>query len=258
MKTPWQWLTDRFESPDQVKRSTYAFMPAALEVQETPPSPIGRAIIWVIMLLFIAAIVWATVGKMDVVAVAPGKIIPSGRVKTIQPLEIGKVKIIHVQEGQAVQTGEPLITLDSTATQADADRLRQQLDTAQAQQARQQLFHRLLEQGRFSGDWQRQTLEELQKVSTASVSEITAQHRLLVEQINEYQFRRESLDSELAKRRSEQQRIKATMTKLERTLPLLIAPTRPLWKLMPTQMVPRAQSRELEQQLIEHERHRRD
>ena len=70
MQMPWQWLTDRFESPDQVKRSAYAFMPAALEVQETPPSPIGRAIIWTIVIVFIVAVVWGIVGKMDVVAVA--------------------------------------------------------------------------------------------------------------------------------------------------------------------------------------------
>ena len=114
MKFPWQWLINKFESPEQVKQSTYAFMPAALEVQETPPNPVGRAIIWTIILLFIVAVVWGIVGKMDVVAVAQGKIIPSGRVKTIQPLEIGKVKTIHVKEGMMVKAGEALITLDKT------------------------------------------------------------------------------------------------------------------------------------------------
>ncbi len=253
LKMPWQWLTDRFESPDQVKRSTYAFMPAALEVQETPPSPIGRAIIWVIVLLFVIAVAWATIGKMDVVAVAQGKIIPSGRVKTIQPLEIGKVKAIHVQEGQSVSAGEPLITLDSTATQADADRLQQQLSTAKAQQARQQLFHQLLEQKSFSDHWQSQIQEQLKNKISTTANAIAAQHRLLVEQINEYLYRRETLDNELIKRQAERQRAQATMTKLERTLPLISERTQSLEKLMQKQMVARYQYLELEQERIDQE-----
>ncbi len=253
-KMPWQWLTDRFESPDQVKRSTYAFMPAALEVQETPPSPIGRAIIWTIVILFIVAVIWGIVGKMDVVAVAPGKIIPSGRVKTIQPLEIGKVKAIHVQEGQAVDAGEPLITLDSTATQADADRLQQQLSTAQTHLIRQQLFHRLLGEKTLPDNWQVNSKQQLEEQAPDTVAnETTAQHRLLVEQISEYQYRRETLDNELTKRQAERQRAQATITKLERTLPLISERTQSLEKLMQKQMVARDQYLELEQERIEQE-----
>ena len=253
MQMPWQWLTDRFESPDQVKRSAYAFMPAALEVQETPPSPIGRAIIWTIVIVFIVAVVWGIVGKMDVVAVAQGKIIPSGRVKTIQPLEIGKVKTIHVQEGQAVSAGEPLITLDGTATQADSDRLQQQLNTAELQQARQKIFHQLLKAKTLPKDWHSQAQTQLSLSPLAEPKEVSAQQRLLIEQINEYRYRKESLENELSKRRAEQQRAKATMTKLERTLPLISERTQSLEKLMQKHMVARDQYLELEQERIENE-----
>ncbi len=60
-----------------------AFLPAALEVVETPPSPIGRAIGAVIILLFCAALVWASLGKVDIVATAHGKVILNGRTKVI-------------------------------------------------------------------------------------------------------------------------------------------------------------------------------
>ncbi|MBA1329845.1 hypothetical protein QQ73_01090, partial [Candidatus Endoriftia persephone str. Guaymas] len=68
-----------------------AFLPAALEVRDTPPSPIGRAISWSLMLFFLLAVIWALIGRVDIVAVAQGRIIPSGHSKLIQPLESGRV-----------------------------------------------------------------------------------------------------------------------------------------------------------------------
>src|SRR5215831_13834955 len=66
-----------------------AFLPAALEIVETPPSPIGRAIGVTIIALFGLALAWASLGEVDIIASAPGKIIPSGRTKVIQPFETG-------------------------------------------------------------------------------------------------------------------------------------------------------------------------
>jgi len=62
-----------------------AFLPEALEIVETPPSPVGRAIGATIILLFCVALIWASVGTIDIVASATGKIVPSGRTKVIQP-----------------------------------------------------------------------------------------------------------------------------------------------------------------------------
>ena len=45
-------------------------------------------------------------GKIDIVASAPGKIVPSGRTKVIQPFETGVVRAIHVRDGQRVKAGE--------------------------------------------------------------------------------------------------------------------------------------------------------
>src|SRR5258705_13466609 len=61
-----------------------AFLPAALEIVETPPSPIGRTIAVTIILLFCAALVWAWWGTIDIVASATGKIVPGGRTKVTQ------------------------------------------------------------------------------------------------------------------------------------------------------------------------------
>ena len=49
------------------------------------------------------ALAWACLGTVDIVATAPGKIIPSGRTKVIQPFETGVVRAIHVRDGQTRQ-----------------------------------------------------------------------------------------------------------------------------------------------------------
>ena len=96
-----------------------AFLPAALEIVETPPSPVGRAIGAPSSPAFCAAIVWAWFGRIDIVASAPGKIVPTGRTKVIQPLETGIVRAIHVQDGQTVKAGDVLIELDPTLNAAE-------------------------------------------------------------------------------------------------------------------------------------------
>jgi hemolysin D len=48
-----------FRRVQERRREELAFLPAALEIVETPPSPIGRAIAATISLVFCAALVWA-------------------------------------------------------------------------------------------------------------------------------------------------------------------------------------------------------
>ena len=96
------------------RKDELAFLPAALEIVETPPSPIGRAIAFTLIAVFSAALAWACIGTVDIVAVAPGKIIPSGRTKTIQPFETGVVRAIHVRDGQSVGAGDVVVELDPT------------------------------------------------------------------------------------------------------------------------------------------------
>jgi hemolysin D len=73
-----------------------AFLPAALEIVETPASPIGRVITYTIMAAFAMAVIWACIGRVDIVASAQGKIVPTGRTKVIQPFETGVVRAINV------------------------------------------------------------------------------------------------------------------------------------------------------------------
>jgi len=106
-----------------VKGQAWEFLPAVLEIEEAPPSPAGRLVTWMIIAVFITALLWATFSTVDIIAMAQGKIIPSGHSKFIQPLESGVIRAIHVQNGQEVQEGQVLIELDTTASSAHQDRL---------------------------------------------------------------------------------------------------------------------------------------
>src|SRR5712691_10707006 len=112
------------------RESELAFLPAALEIVETPPSPTGRAIGITVVALFCFALAWASFGTVDIVETAPGKIIPTGGTKIIQPFERGVVSAIHVRDGQMVRAGDVLIGLDPTMTEAERDHLRSDLISA--------------------------------------------------------------------------------------------------------------------------------
>jgi membrane fusion protein, hemolysin D len=116
-------LAPRQAARGQWRRAELEFLPAALEIIETPASPAGRAIGASIILFFLLALAWATIGHVELVASAPGEVVQSGRTKVIQPLEIGVVRAIHVHDGQRVKAGEVLVELDPTSTAAERDRL---------------------------------------------------------------------------------------------------------------------------------------
>ena len=114
-----QWL---IHGEDREKETE--FLPAILEVTETPPSPIGRLTMWTILVLVVVLLTWSFLGEINEVAVAGGKVIPSGQVKTVQVKNKGIVKEITVEEGQLVQEGDVLVILDPTTTTADYDSLK--------------------------------------------------------------------------------------------------------------------------------------
>lgn len=117
-----------------------AFLPAAMSLQETPPHPAPRRTAIVICALFAAALTWACFGELDVVAVAPGRIIVGERSKTIQPLEASVVRAIHVRDGDVVQAGQLLVELDPTLSRADESRVAEERRAAYAEWVRAQVL----------------------------------------------------------------------------------------------------------------------
>jgi hemolysin D len=107
-----------------------AFLPAALSLQETPVHPAPRRLAYVIIAFFTAAVLWTTLGEIDIVAVAPGRLVVSDRTKLVQPLENSVVKRILVKDGDKVVAGQALVELDPTAATADSASVGEQLKSA--------------------------------------------------------------------------------------------------------------------------------
>ncbi len=182
------------------------FLPAVLEIQEAPPSPIGRGILWTVMLAFSAAVVCSSLSRVDMVAVAPGKIIPSGHSKIVQPLEGGVVSAIHVQDGQTVRHGDILIELDATQNDADRDRASNEYRAALVEAARLRALIKM--EGTF--------MPPAESDPQFSV----LQQQLLRDQLAEFSARVDAARQLIAQRRAAVEATQDNLRRLEATVPM--------------------------------------
>ncbi len=171
-----------------------AFLPAALEIVETPPSPIG---LW-----------WGTI---DIVASASGKIVPSGRTKVVQPFETGVVRSIRVEDGQAVKAGDVLIELDPTVNAAERDHLRSDLLAEQLNIAR-------LRAALAAGD---DPLADFTSPAEADPALLRTQRQLLLHQVAEHRAKIAALGRQQAQKEAEHATTAATIHKLETVIPAI-------------------------------------
>lgn len=100
------------------------FAPGLLSIQESPPAKLPRALLHCVVALFLILLLWASVGKLDIVASADGRLVPQTYVKIVQPAEAGIVQEILVGEGQSVEAGQVLMRMDAKLTEADARTIR--------------------------------------------------------------------------------------------------------------------------------------
>ena len=107
----------------EIDASALEFGPALLRLQQSPPAPLGRRVLHALMALLTALLTWAAWGKLDIVAVAQGKLVPESFLKIVQPAEAGIVRQILVKEGEAVCEGQVLMRMDAVASEADGKTL---------------------------------------------------------------------------------------------------------------------------------------
>lgn len=193
------------------RRDKFDFLPAALEIIERPASPAGRAVAAVIILFFVLAVSWATFGRVDIIATASGKIVPTGKSKVIQPFETGVVSSIFVQDGQSVKAGDVLIQLDSTINTAERDRAAAELLAAQLDVARLQAA--LLGANDATA--------EMTPPAGATAAQIDTQQSFLRNQITEFYAKIAALDRQIAEQEANRAAVAATIEKLKLTIPLI-------------------------------------
>lgn len=95
------------------------FAPALLAIQERPPASLPRAVATTVAVATGLMIAWAAFAKLDIVASAEGRLVPSSLVKVVQPAEAGVVAELLVKEGDSVRAGQLLVRLDARASRAD-------------------------------------------------------------------------------------------------------------------------------------------
>ena len=214
------------------------FLPAALEILETPPSPAGRTLVLTLCLIAVVGVVWACFGQLDIVAVAPGKIVAHMRTKLVQPFETSTIRAILVGPGQKVRAGEALIELDPTAAIAERDKARKDLDAARLDQARLEAFL----------DGAAASATDLESIDPVEVKHAQAH---LTAQRAERDAKLATIVHEREQRVAERQALQQTLAKLEQVLPL-VAQRADIRRLAAaTQFGSRLLSLETQQQLVE-------
>jgi hemolysin D len=189
------------------------------------------------MLLFISAVIWSSVSFMDIVAVAPGKIIPSGYSKTIQPYETGVIAAIHVQDGQVVRQGEILIEMDPTQNGADRDRARNEYRAALVEVARLRAL--------IAG--------ETTFISPAEGDPqfVLLQQQLLRDQLAEFAARADAARHLIDQRKAAIEATNENIRRLEATVPIEEERSRAYKKLLDQQYVSKMDYLQFEQQRID-------
>lgn len=236
MRKFWNWLVHGDEREKETE-----FLPAILEVTETPPSPTGRVIMWSVLILLVVALAWGILGKINEVAVAEGKVIPTGQIKTVQVKNKGIVNEIRVKDGDYVQEGDVLVVLDPTVTAADYDSLKKRA-----------AYYRL--------DIQRLTAELTgqpfipAKDPDLEAHDLAAELALYQSRTSDYQTQRQSRQDVIAQKQARLQATQATFEKYEAGLRIAQDKESRLQQLLQDNAISEFQLLEQQKETIEYEK----
>ncbi|WP_409522861.1 HlyD family type I secretion periplasmic adaptor subunit [Nitrincola sp. MINF-07-Sa-05] len=214
------------------------FMPVAMELEATPASPLGRFLLWFIVSMFVFAVVWASIGKVDVIAVAEGHILPSGKARTLQPSTLGVVSTIQVRNGDQVEQGQPLIVLDNALTRAELIRLEETISKREKRLARLQAYSDWIDAPASADEQTDNPLQQLQDP-------------LLKSQAEAFHSTEQMLREQQRARESERAYAQSVVSRLQQVLPLIEERANAVKSLQDQRMAARMQWLELEQHAIE-------
>ena len=116
------------ETKEQLQEKN--FSPRLLEVVNTPPLPLPRIMLYVLLVLLFLLVIWSVFGQLDIVARAQGKLVPQTRIKIAQPFEGGRISKILVKDGDLVKEGQSIMLMDTQLSQADTEKLRVELSSS--------------------------------------------------------------------------------------------------------------------------------
>lgn len=197
-----------------------AFSPTMLEVQTSPPAPLARSIAWSVSAALFLFALWSLWADFDITVSSVGNAIPSAKTKVVQAMEVGRVTVIHVKDGDEVQQGQRLIELD--ATLATADREKSGQDTQDA----------ALDVLRLGAQLRGSTQFPIPPQNSNPIT-VERQKHLLLSRVGEQQQKMAVLEQEIARKSADLATTYANVKKIEETLPMLqqrLAMRDKLWK----------------------------
>jgi protease secretion system membrane fusion protein len=92
--------------------------------------------LWLVLAGFGGLLLWAGMAPLDKGVGVSGRVIVADNRKAVQPVSSGRIASLTVRDGDRVQAGQVLATLDQTPSQAQRDNLVTQLQEAHAGEAR--------------------------------------------------------------------------------------------------------------------------
>lgn len=241
-KSAWQQRNKLAGIP--VGKEERAFLPAALELTETPVSPLPRTLMLLLCLMILTFTLWSVFGRIDIVAVTTGKIIPSGNVKILQPLDNAVIKGIFVENGQRVRKGQLLIELDADTASAEKAKVEAALGAFRLQEERSRL---LLD----AVDRRASTIGEIRPIAGIHARELDYQTRLLKSQFDELTAKLGSMQAEEVRLKAGRETTRETLNKLLAMQPLLDERAADYRQLSTQNYISRHQVMDREQLLIE-------
>jgi hemolysin D len=208
------WKERQSLAPSEHNTLERQFLPAALEIIETPSPALPRVVMWTIVVAACLALLWSFIGRIDLVAVAQGKVISADKAKTIQAPETAVVKAIKVRDGQKIKAGDVLVELEvaGTATAAETQRLLEGLQAAKLEMARQEGLARSAPGAGLQANWSAPT------GSPGKMAE--AERRLMQSQYQEHRTRLASMEAEMVRREAELKSASELVSKLVATAPI--------------------------------------
>ena len=147
----------------------HEFKPLLIEIEDKPLNPLGRIILYLVLAIMVFGTAWLILAKVDVVVSAQGKVIPSGEIKILKPLESGVVSKIFVKESDRVKKGDILIQIDPTVTDASLSSKQDDLAVIDSDIA---LLEALINESNLSKD-------ELNKLNSSQISLYNSQKQIL-------------------------------------------------------------------------------
>jgi HlyD family secretion protein len=124
------------DNPRELHRIANDFQSDAAALEEAPVPISAHAALYIVLALLGIAVLWALIGTLDRIVVAPSKIATRTPLLVMQPFTTSRVVEIPVKAGDRVKKGQVLVRFDPSFAQADVTSLQQKVNSLAAQSER--------------------------------------------------------------------------------------------------------------------------